>query len=288
MPTAELTDISMHYEIEGVGDPLVLIPGLGNTVQVWDPVTPDLNRHFTLICTDSRGVGRSIAKRPARTVRDYSSDLVELLDHLQLDQVHVVGLSLGGIIAQRFAVDHPSRLRRLVLISCTYNFTPYLREMARLVGQTLRWFPKTTFARTMEVLGCGPRYFDADPDRINQRIEKMREMNVSTRAIMRQLRALGSSKVNRDEYRIVGETLVIAGEFDTLIPHCYSRQMASLIEGSRFLLIPECGHNPFNDVPEQVLPLIIEFLGHGQVAPQASMASPTLGIDQWPQTRDVA
>lgn len=265
MPLAELTDASIGYDVHGQGDPLVLVPGLGATLALWQPVLNSLQRHFCVVRLDNRGVGQSVARRPARTVRDYSADLLELLDHLQINRAHVMGLSLGGVVAQRFAVDHPDRIQRLVLVSCTNSFTPYLREIAMLVGRTLRWLPRNTFTRTMEVLSAGPLFLDEHPDRVEQRVALVRRQGVHSREVMRQLRALGASRVEPGEFRILAPTLVIGGEFDSLIPNCYARRMAEGIEGSRFVVIPNAGHNPFNDCPEIVLPLIVRFMIDGCV-----------------------
>src|SRR5437762_10588620 len=110
MAWADLTDVRCYYEVLGQGDPLLLVPGLGMTCRSWDPVVSELTRHFTLILQDNRGLGMSQPKRPPRSIGDLSADLVELLDYLQLDRVHVMGLSLGGMIAQRLAIDHSSRV----------------------------------------------------------------------------------------------------------------------------------------------------------------------------------
>ncbi|MDP6060307.1 MAG: alpha/beta hydrolase, partial [Pirellulaceae bacterium] len=82
-------------------------------------------------------------------------------------------------------------------------------------------------------------------------------------AVVRQLRALGVSEVDLDQYHIGAPTLMLAGEFDSLIPHCYARRTAQLIDKCRFVLVPDAGHNPFNDCPERVLPLVVEFLRAG-------------------------
>src|SRR5687768_5260871 len=112
---ADLTDVRCYYELLGTGDPLLLIPGLGATCALWDGVTSDLSKSFSLILFDNRGIGRSVAKRAPQTLTDFAVDIVELMDHLQLKRAHVLGLSLGGIVAQQLAVDHPSRVDRLVL-----------------------------------------------------------------------------------------------------------------------------------------------------------------------------
>ena len=136
MPFADLTDVRCYYDLLGAGDPVLLIPGLGTTCAMWDGVTEELSKSFTLIVLDNRGLGKSVAKRPPQSLADFAIDLVELLDHLQLERAHVVGLSLGGIIAQQLALDHPSRVDRLVLISCTNRFGPYLLEVAKLLAQS--------------------------------------------------------------------------------------------------------------------------------------------------------
>jgi pimeloyl-ACP methyl ester carboxylesterase len=259
MPFADLTDVRMHYEVRGRGDPLVLVPGLGVTAQIWGEIADNLSRDFCLILPDNRDIGRSWARRPARNVRHYSVDLLELLDHLHVERTHMLGMSMGGIIAQRFAIDHPTRLTRLVLVSCTHDFTPYLRQIMRLIGLTMRWFPRTTFERTFEILSCGPTHFDRNPQVVAQRISKIRQMAVPAAAVARQLHALSASRV-KEAYRITMPTLVISGEFDSLIPHCYANTMADLIPDSRLHVIPGAGHNPMMDCPQTVLPMIGAFL----------------------------
>ena len=260
MPLADLTDVQMYYELHGDGEPLVLIPGLGSTCLIWAPILSDLAQNFTGICLDNRGIGQSIAKRRARRVCDYGADVIELMDYLQLPQAHVLGLSLGGMVAQRVALDHLARVKRLILISCAHQFGPYLREMARLIEHTLRWFPTPLFARTMEILGAGPPFFDSNPHRIDQRLARMREARVPARAVVKQLRALRASNFRPDQYHIGAPTMVISGEHDSLIPHCYAREMAKRIPDSQFLLISDAGHNPFHECPDKVLPRVISFL----------------------------
>jgi len=260
MAWAELSDVRCCYKLVGRGDPLLLIPGLGVTSQIWEPVIPELARHFTLILIDNRGVGQSHAKRAAPHLRHLTADLIELLDYLQLDRAHVLGLSLGGVIAQRLAADHPSRVDRLLLVSCTDRFTPYLREVSLLLGQTLRRIRGDAFARTVEILGSSPEFLDAQPEMIELRVREKCEQAVSARTIREQLRCLASSSVDLKRDPITAPTLVIAGEHDVLIPSCYARSMASRIAGSRFLLLPGAGHNPLVECPDKSLPPIIEFL----------------------------
>ncbi len=266
MAWAELTDARCYYELIGRGGPLLLIPGLGVTCRIWDPIVAELARRFTVILVDNRGIGRSAQKRKPCTLRDFSSDLVELLDHLQLDRSHVLGLSLGGVIAQRLAVDHPSRIDRLVLVSCSDIFTPYLRQVSTMLGHTLMRMRAKAFARMVEVLGTSPRFIDSRPDAVEERVLEKCAQGIPARAIGRQLRCLAAEHIDLEHNLLPAPTLVLAGEYDFLIPGCYAREMAGRIPGGQFLLIPDAGHNPLLERPEIVLPRMVDFLNGRPVA----------------------
>jgi pimeloyl-ACP methyl ester carboxylesterase len=265
MAWAGLTDVRCFYTLLGQGDPLLLVSGLGVTSRVWDPIVPELAEHFSLIIPDNRGVGFSEARRKACSLGDYTSDLVELLDYLQVDRAHVLGLSLGGVMAIKLAAEHPERINRLVLASCTDRFTPYLREVAMLLGQTLGRLRPGAFARTVEVLGSAPEYLDAQPNLIAERVRQKREEHVPAREVARQLRCVANAAIDLERDPIIAPTLVIAGEHDVLIPSCYARETAQRIKGSRFWLVEGAGHNPLVERPGEVLPEVIEFLEGGSL-----------------------
>jgi pimeloyl-ACP methyl ester carboxylesterase len=191
---------------------------------------------------------------------DFSADLLELLDVLQVDKAHVLGISLGGIIAQTLAIEHPSRVDRLVLVSCANHFWPYLTDMTRLLAKLLGGISLSAYQRTVELLGTAPEYFDAHQDRVEQKISAARQSRISRSSVLRQLRCLAVSEVRPEDYRIEAPTLVLAGEYDVLVPHCYARRMAQEIPGSVFEIVAGCGHNPLDEAPERVLPRVIEFL----------------------------
>jgi len=164
------------------------------------------------------------------------------------------------VIAQRFAIDHPGRVGGLVLVSCTNRFVPYITQMTRLLGKMLGGISLTAYQRTMELLGTAPEYFDTHLQEIDRKIAASRKSRISRRAVLRQLRCLSVSEPGPGDYQIESPTLVLAGEYDVLVPNCYARRMAREIPGSEFEIIPGCGHNPLDEAPERVLPRIIEFL----------------------------
>ena len=267
MAWAELSDVRCYYEICGRGDPLLLIPGLGGTCRTWDTILPALSQSFSIVTFDNRGLGQSIAKRPARNLRHLAADIIELLDYVQLDRTHVMGLSLGGIIAQRLAMDHQSRIDRLVLISCTDHFSPYLRQITRLLAHALRRFPKEEFVRTIELLGTSPPFLDAHVEEVERQIRAKCQCSPSRVAVAAQLRCLAASDPDPCLPLADIPTLVLAGEHDALVPNFYAREMAGRIAQSEFHVISGAGHNPLYGCPDRVLPLIVKFLqsrrGHG-------------------------
>ena len=266
MPWAKLSDVRCYYEVMGDGDPLLLVPGLGTTCRLWDAVVPELAEHFSLVLADNRNVGRSVGRRRPNSTADLACDLVELLDELQLERAHVMGISLGGIIAQRLAVDHPGRVGRLVLVSCADRFTPYLRQVAGLLATMVRKFRGDHFARTVELLGTSPEFLDAHPECVEGRVRDKCNAGVSPRAMLDQLRCVSRAEMAPEDYRIAAPTLVVAGEHDSLIPSCYSRRMAAKIPGSRFEVVAGAGHNPLVDYPERLVPLVVDFLRENNVA----------------------
>jgi pimeloyl-ACP methyl ester carboxylesterase len=262
MPYADLTDVRCHYQLLGAGDPVVLIPGLGMTCDTWPCGATKLADSFSLILPDNRDIGLSIGKRPARTLADYAVDIIELLDYLQLDRAHVIGISLGGVIAQQLAMDHPSRVDRLVLLSSSKQFGPYLHEMAKLLGHAMRYFPTDVFYRTIDLLATSPQFRDSHEKEIEKKLGAAQEARVGRAALIRQMRCLAcENDLNaHGDYHIVNPTLVIAGENDMLIPAMYARQTADAIPGSEFMLVNECGHNPLLEQPDLVAWRIREFL----------------------------
>jgi pimeloyl-ACP methyl ester carboxylesterase len=283
MAWTDLTDVRCCYEVIGRGDPLLLVPGLGVTRSVWEPIVPELAAHLSLLLVDNRGAGRSESRRPAELLRHYVADLIELMDYLQLDRAHVLGLSLGGVIARRLAADHPSRVDRLVLVSCTDQLSPYLRQIMGLLGGLARRRSVEAFARVLETLGTSPEFYDDHVHESEQRVrEKCRD--ASPGVIDQQLACLAREAAGGGADPVLAPTLVVAGEYDPLIPACYARAMAGRIPGSRFLLVPGAGHNPLQECAERVGRELIHFLTQTHDnSPADSGAGPGL---QTPQSRE--
>jgi pimeloyl-ACP methyl ester carboxylesterase len=262
----DLTDVRLHYRLSGNGPALLLIPGLGQTGEMWDPLVPLLAENYSVIQFDPRGIGRSLEKRSAFKIDDYTSDCLELLDRLQVDQALVAGISFGGVLAQRFAADHPSRVSKLVLMSTTDRTSPYLRQMAKLLVHALRRFPLRVFLQTVELLGSSPEEFDAHEKEILQSVAERPISMRSRRTLGNQLRCLVSvDKAARGE-KFTGPTLVLAGEYDALIPNVYGRKLAADLADAKFMILQGCGHNPVTEQPKVVAKVMLDFFQKSSTA----------------------
>jgi pimeloyl-ACP methyl ester carboxylesterase len=169
MPEVNVGDISMYYEVNGAGEPLVLLHGLGSTIRDWERQVPIFAQRYQVITGDMRGHGRSSKPPGPYSVPQFTADVVELLHQLQVESAHILGLSMGGMIAFQMAVDTPQLVKSMVIVNSGPELVPRTwREhlgiwqrllISRLMGPqkmgeviSQRLFPephKTEMAQTM-------------------------------------------------------------------------------------------------------------------------------------------
>src|SRR5688500_1132725 len=115
MPYATNGPVKIYWEEEGSGEPLLLIMGLGYSLEMWHRVRPLLTERFRVIAFDNRGVGRSDVPEPGYSIPDMAADAVAVLDAAGVESAHVLGVSMGGYIAQALTAEYPDRVKSLVL-----------------------------------------------------------------------------------------------------------------------------------------------------------------------------
>src|SRR5712691_12441450 len=135
MSVAKVGTIELYYDEHGSGDPLLLVMGLAADSAAWMFQVPDFARHHRTIVFDNRGVGRSAKPPGPYTIHEMADDAAGLLDALDIARAHIVGVSMGGMIAQELALRHPQRVRGLVL-ACTFPEPDVEVERQREFGMT--------------------------------------------------------------------------------------------------------------------------------------------------------
>ena len=119
MPTANIGDVKIYYEEHGSGEPLIMVLGLGQDIATWGFQIEELSKHLRLIVFDNRDSGRSSRCMDNYTTESMAQDILDLMDHLGIEQTHLLGTSMGGMIAQHAALMAPERLKSLILVSTT-------------------------------------------------------------------------------------------------------------------------------------------------------------------------
>ena len=119
MPLVELNGIRINYEVEGQGEPLVMIMGFSATLSGWTTQVPFFRKYYRVVTFDNRGVGKSDKPQGPYSTKMMADDTVRLMDLLGIEKAHIMGASMGGMIAQELAINYPQRVMKLVL-ACTY------------------------------------------------------------------------------------------------------------------------------------------------------------------------
>ena len=231
---------TLYWESHGEGFPLVLVMGIGYDATLWGlHQVPFFSEHFQTIVFDNRDVGRSSQATQGYTIADMADDVAGLLDGLGIEQAHMLGLSMGGMICQEFAIRHPGRLNKLVLTGtgaapARAKFDPislwsfvktHDSQGLTFAAQQFIWLFSESFLRnhgavdqTLQMLASNPNLVSADA------YQRQAEAYVKHDALDR----LG---------QVTAPTIVIAGERDRLTPPWITREVADAIPNARYLLV---------------------------------------------------
>ena len=266
MPFYQSRGQKLHYEVAGAGPAVLMIHGFTNHGLVWAQQIADLlHSGYRVLLPDLAGHGLSQPADKTTTVEDLTLDMVNLLDHLGIDRADICGLSLGGMIGQYLAADHPTRIGKLVVAnSCVDSTAP---DVVAAIESWIEMFEKAN-GPLLRMQAVWPqmlneRYrasptaeaFLASWQRINGKIPGSSFANVARG--LQQFRSIERLK------SVKARTLVIGGEFDRLFPPNVCQEVANLISGANFALIDGAGHLSSLDSPKQFNELLRGFLGEG-------------------------
>jgi pimeloyl-ACP methyl ester carboxylesterase len=257
MPTVHTNNITMHYEEAGQGEPLLLLHGLGSSSDDWELQIPVFAQHYRVIAPDARGHGRSDKPPGPYSVPLMAADALGLLDALGVASAHVVGLSMGGMVAFQLAVDCPERVRSLVIVNSGPALVP------RTVNDRLRVRQRLLLARLFSPARSGKfisRRLFPKPEQEEARVQLIerwaRNDPAAYRASMRAL--VGWSVLDRVG-AIRCPVLVISGDRD-YTPAEAKREYTARIPGARLVVFADSGHATPIDQAERFNEMVLEFL----------------------------
>lgn len=244
MPTVKVNDINLYYEINGEGSPLLLIYGLAGRGRGFCYQIPALSKQFRTITFDNRGVGETDQPREPYTIPQMADDAAALLDSLGVESAHVFGISMGGMIAQEFALRHPHRLKKLAL-GCTHSGTKHCTPSPRWVTdifKSLPGKPREQVARESIPFNFSPYTQQNHPDLIEEFLPVMRDNLQSGHAYRLQIDAIYGFDAYERLPQIKAPTLVLTGVDDVLIPPANSRSIKERISNSQLIEFENAGH----------------------------------------------
>lgn len=262
MPYTSAPCFRMEYGTNGAGTPLLLINGLGSDRSEWLFQLPAFEERFLVITFDNRGAGGSDVPPGPYTTAQMADDAAALLEHLGVGRAHILGVSLGGMVAQEVALRHPHRVGKLVL-ACTApggegSVRPapaVLEAFARSPGAD----PEKEIRRTIPFLYT-EEYRRSHPEEIEAFVRRRLANPVSAEGNAAQLAAaVGHSGWDRlGSIRM--PTLVITGDADRLVPPENSRRIAHRIPGAKLVILPGAPHRLFAENAEAFNREVLAFL----------------------------
>jgi pimeloyl-ACP methyl ester carboxylesterase len=247
MPTARVGHVNLAYYVGGSGPPVLCIMGLGGRGTDWNPAfLAAMTPHHEMIRFDNRGTGASDRPEETYSLDVMADEALGVLDAVGRERTHVVGTSMGGMIAQLVALRHPSRVAGLVLIATHAGgpsvTPPTPAAMNALVGD--RSHPPEMIVREAMTTITAPGFAARHPEAIDALVANAVRQPTPPASFARQMQAIIASDRTSRLADIRAPTLVVHGTDDPLVPHANGERLARHIPGARLVTLPDCGHMP--------------------------------------------
>lgn len=265
MSTIQVGSHTVYFDDCGAGLPLILISGLASTRMDWWKQVEPFAKKFRVINLDNRDAGNSALGTGPYTIADMAEDVAGVIKNLNLGHTHIVGISMGGMIAQELAIRHPKRVDKLVLVATTaggptaVNAKP---EIAALLMRNEGEDLETRVRRTLTAI-AGEGYMAKHPGDLDQIVKNSIAKPMSLESYQRQLGACMAhfrQGVGDRLAQITAPTLVVHCDYDPLIPYPNGKFLADHIQGAQLATSPEVGHLSPIEASERFNREVIAFL----------------------------
>jgi pimeloyl-ACP methyl ester carboxylesterase len=264
IPKVRVNDIQIHYEVHGEGFPLIMIMGLSGNVDWWDPrMTQELSKKFKTVMFDNRGAGRTDVSDRRYTIRLFADDTAGLMDTLGISRANVLGISMGGMIAQELVLNYPKKVEKLVLCSTTCGGTrsvpPSKDVMGILMADGSILSQKETAKMTIPLL-LTEDFIKKNPDLVELTIQQILKAPISNEAFKRQVNAIMEFDTHDRLPQIRAPTLILHGKQDILIPPGNGSILAEAIPNAKLVYLGKSAHGLVEEMNE-VINSLTDFLG---------------------------
>lgn len=272
MPYAPVNGTEIYYQVQGDGPPILLLPGLGTDASYYQLGEPILRDSFTTILVDPRGIGRSKLGDGELRVETWADDFAALLDHLEMAPVHVLGSSHGGSMALALADQSPESVRSLILIGAFSELDLALEMNFRLRIKIVSQLGMGDVIADHAALWIMSRKFleSAKGQKASQGLLAAIQSNTpeSYIALCESILHWGRKMPGQENEPLFTErlgtircpTLAITGDSDHMIPEMFSKQIAESIPGAEYVEIPDCGHIPVLERPEEACRIVGDYV----------------------------
>jgi len=248
VPKAQVNGISMYYQVHGRGEPLVMIQGFGGGHEGWFFQTRAFREHFQVIVFDNRGIGKTERSPNPYSIETMAEDTVRLMDSLEIEKAHVLGMSLGGIVAQEVAIGHPERVMKLVLVCTTTGeaeTSDVHPDMLKAIGvkegttePDLRSVDFTESMGTIVRLAFNKRLYRT----VLVPLAKYQVGRAGTGGYLEQMEAVVGHTTAERLDQVRAQTLVITGSEDRIVSPKSSEEIARRIAGARLVALSGGSH----------------------------------------------
>lgn len=262
MPFAKLNDIEVFYEVHGSGYPIVLVSGFSADHSSWDAIRDQLALRYRVITFDNRGVGQTTVTKSPYLVEDFANDTAALCRHLKIDSAYFIGNSMGGMIVQCLLKNEPSLVKKAVISNSSANLNVgwkwYVQaqyELAQsgaspeaLVKASVAWCFSDAFLSKGSTFNDCVALWSSSP------------YPFTLEGFAGQMAALNSFDSRKWLSDIKSPCLIISGDEDVLLPSRCSKELAELINDSKYYEFEQVGHLPYVEAADAFVELVCDFL----------------------------
>jgi pimeloyl-ACP methyl ester carboxylesterase len=265
MPYAKLENgMRMAYEIEGSGEPLLLVPALGRERTSWGAQKPKFIKSFTCISYDPRGCGQSEKTDDPYTMDQMAEDAVQLLDALNIEKAHVLGYSMGSAVVQQMAIRYPDRMKSVVLAATWTDSTPNLTIPFETLLSLAQSCTPLEVEKAVIWWVFSSQFINTQWNIVNKIIEEGARNAIPSEIFISQTKACIAHKTLEELYKINCPCLIVSAEQDRLIPAEESLKVHQGIYGSQYVCIRGAGssHAFTYERADEFNQIVLEFLQH--------------------------